>query len=56
MRQRNWAVYVWYALAALETLAMLADLVGGHDTYRHQVLAMLALILCYACDVEERLG
>ena len=38
MRRRNWALYIWYALAALETLAM------------------LALILCYACDVEERLG
>lgn len=55
MRFRNWAVYIWYALAALETLAILADLIGGQDPYRHQVLTMLAILLCYACDIEERL-
>ena len=55
MRQRSWAVYVWYALAALETLMMLAALVDGQDTYRHQALTMLAVLLCYACDIKERL-
>lgn len=53
MRRRNWALYIWYALAALETLAILADLIGGQDPYRHQVLMMLALILCNTCDMEE---
>lgn len=55
MRCRNWAEYIWYALAALETLAILADLIGGQDPYRHQVLMMLAILLCYACDIKERL-
>ena len=54
MRQRSWSLYVWYALAALEALMMLADLIGGQDPYRHQVLAMLALILCDTCDMEEK--
>ena len=53
MRQRSWAIYAWYALAALETLAILADLIGGQDPYRHQVLMMLAVLLCYACDMKE---
>lgn len=47
------AVWVWFALAALEALMMLADLIGGQDPYRHQVLMMLALILCNTCDMEE---
>lgn len=53
MRWRNWAVYIWLALALLEALAMLADLIGGQDPYRHQVLGMLAIILCHVCDMEE---
>ena len=40
MRQRSWSLYVWYALAALEALI---------------VLMMLAVLLCYACDIKERL-
>ena len=55
MKQRSWALYIWYALAALETLAMLADLIGGQDTYKHQTLAMLGVLLCYACYIKERL-
>lgn len=55
MRQRSWSLYVWYALAALEALMMLADLIGGQDPYRHKVLMMLAVLLCYACDIKERL-
>ena len=46
-------VYVWFALAALEALMTLADLIGGQDPYRHQVLMMLALILCNTCDTKE---
>lgn len=53
--KRNWAKYIWLALTALEALAILADLVGGQDAYRHQVLAMLALLLVFACEIEERL-
>ena len=53
MRRRNWAVCIWFALMVLEVLAMLADLIAGQDPYRHQVLMMLALILCYACDTKE---
>ena len=53
MRQRNWAVYIWLALMVLEVLAMLAALIAGQDQYRHQVLAMLALILCDTCDTKE---
>lgn len=33
----------------------LAALVDGQDTYKHQVLMMLAVLLCYACDIKERL-
>lgn len=55
MRQHSWSLYVWYALAALETLMMLAALIDGQDTYRHQVLMTLAVLLCYACDIKERL-
>lgn len=55
MRQRSWAIYTWYALAALEALMMIAALVDGQDAYRHQVLMMLAVLLCYACDIKERL-
>lgn len=54
MRRRNWAVYIWLVLALLEALAILADLIGGQDPYRHQVLGMLALILCHVCDMGER--
>ena len=54
MMRRNWWVYIWLALALLEALAMLADLIGGQDPYRHQVMMMLALILCNTCDMEER--
>lgn len=36
MKPRNWAKYIWIALAVLEALAMLADLIGGQDPYRHQ--------------------
>lgn len=46
-------VCVWFALAALEALAGLAALIGGQDPYRHQVLMMLALILCNTCDTKE---
>ncbi len=53
-REGATAVYIWLALALLEALAMLADLIGGQDPYRHQALGMLALILCYVCDMEER--
>lgn len=53
MRCRNWAVYIWYALTALETLAILADLIGGQDPYRHQVLMMLAMLLAFASDFKE---
>lgn len=54
MRWRNWVVYIWLALASLEALAVLAGLIGGQDPYRHQVLLMLALILCNTCDMGER--
>lgn len=53
MKPRNWAKYIWIALAVLEALAMLADLIGGQDPYRHQVLAMLAMLLALACDSKE---
>lgn len=53
MKRRNWAEYIWIALAVLEALAMLADLIGGQDPYRHQVLAMLALLLALAIDLKE---
>lgn len=55
MRRRNWAVYIWWTLAALEALMMFAALADGQDTYKHQALMMLAILLCYACDIEERL-
>lgn len=54
MMRRNWEVCIWLALALLEAIAMLADLIGGQDPYRHQVLLMLALVLCNTCDMEER--
>lgn len=53
MKRRNWAEYIWIALAVLEALAMLADLIGGQDPYRHQVLMMLALLLAFASDFKE---
>lgn len=53
MRRRNWEEYIWLAMAVLEALAMLVDLIGGQDPYRHQVLMMLALILCDTCDMKE---
>lgn len=56
MKQRNWAKYIWGVLTVLWTLETLADMIGGQDPYRHQVLTMLALILCCACDTKERLG
>ena len=55
MRQRSWARYAWWALEALEALMMIAALVDGQDPYRHQALTMLAVFLCYACDIKERL-
>ena len=55
MRRRNWAKYAWLALAALEALMMFAVLAVGQDPYKHQVLMMLAVLLCYACDIKERL-
>lgn len=54
MRREISAEWVWIALAALEALMVLADLIGGQDPYRHQVMAMLALILCDTCDMEEK--
>ena len=53
MKPRNWAKYIWIALAVLEALAMLADLIGGQDPYRHQVMMMLALLLAFASDFKE---
>lgn len=53
MRQRSWSLYVWYALVALEALMILADLIGGQDPYRNQVLAMLAMLLAFASDFKE---
>lgn len=55
MRKRNWAVYIWLALMVLEALAMLAALIAGQDPYRHEVLAMLALLLVFENEIEERL-
>lgn len=55
MRQRNWAVYIWLALMVLEALAMLGALIGGQDPFRHQVLAMLALLLAWVNVIGERL-
>ena len=55
MRQRSWAVYVWYALATLEALMMIAALVDGQDPYRHQVLMLLALLFAYVNVIEKRL-
>lgn len=46
-------VCVLFALAALEALMMLADLIGGQDPYRHQALMMLALLLAFASDFKE---
>lgn len=54
MRKRNWAVYIWLALMVLEALAMLAALIAGQDPYRHEVLAMLALLLVFENEIEER--
>lgn len=54
MRKRNWAAYIWLALMVLEALAMLAALIAGQDPYRHEVLAMLALLLVFANEIEER--
>lgn len=53
MRWRNCAVYIWLALSVLEALMMLADLIGGQDPYRNQVLAMLAMLLAFAGDFKE---
>lgn len=53
MKRRNWAVYIWLALSVLEALMMLADLIGGQDPYRNQVLAMLAMLLALASDLKE---
>lgn len=53
MKRRNWAEYIWIALAVLEALAMLADLIGGQDLYRHQVMMMLALLLDSVNDLKE---
>lgn len=53
MRRRNWALYAWYALVALEALMILADLIGDQDPYKHQVLMMLALLLAFASDFKE---
>lgn len=53
MRWRNWAVYIWLALSVLEALMMLADLIGGQDPYKNQVLAMLAMLLALASDLKE---
>ena len=53
MRWRNWAVYIWLALSVLEALMMLADIIGGQDPYRNQVLAMLAMLLALASDLKE---
>ena len=54
MRKRNWAVCIWLALMVLEALAMLAALIAGQDPYRHEVLAMLALLLVFENEIEER--
>ena len=53
MKWRNWAVYIWLALSVLEALAMLADLIGGQDPYRHQVMMMLALLFASVNDLKE---
>lgn len=53
MRRSNWGVYIWLALSVLEALMMLADLIGGQDPYRNQVLAMLAMLLALASDFKE---
>lgn len=53
MRWNILGVCVWFALAVLEALMTLADLIVGQDPYRHQVLMMLALILCNTCDTKE---
>lgn len=53
MKRRNCEEYIWIAMAVLEALAILADLIGDQDPYRHQVLMMLALILCETCDMKE---
>lgn len=53
MKPRNWAKYIWIALAVLEALAMLADLIGGQDPYRHQVMMMLALLFDSVNDLKE---
>lgn len=53
MRRRILVLCVWFALAALEALMMLADLIGGQDPYRHKVLMMLALLLAFASDFKE---
>ena len=53
MKPRNWAKYNWIALAVLEALAMLADLIGGQDPYRHQVMMMLSLLFAFASGFNE---
>lgn len=56
MRRRNWAKYIWLALSVLAALSMLADIIGGQDPYRNQVLAMLAMLamlLAFASDFKE---
>ena len=40
-------------IAIIVFAPLLAALIAGQDPYRHQVLAMLALILCDTCDTKE---
>lgn len=54
MGKVNWGQLIWFALATIEELAILADLIGGQDPYRHEVMMMLASILVYANDIEGR--
>lgn len=54
MRLPNLAELLWLALVAIGVIAILFDIVGGQDPYRHETMTMLALILAYANDDEWR--
>lgn len=53
MGKVNWGELIWFALATIEALAMLSDLIGSQDPYRHEVMMMLALLLADVSDMKE---
>lgn len=53
MRRLNWGELIWLAFAVIAGIAMLADIIGGQDPYRNEVLMMLALLLADVNDEKE---